>query len=293
MNFHIPFTLSNIERLKRRSKFFCSRIKYKKESNLNTDLENADIKLSREEYLGICLKTFLKSFILLFVLSTTIFGFLSIKFFYLFGLGIAFLFSSFIFFSQRVYPSIYISRKQKQIEKNLIPALEDILVQLNSGIPLFDILKSISIADYGILSDEFKKAVKRIGSGEPEAEVLDGLGKANPSIFFRRTLWQISNGMRSGSDMAIVIRDSIKALNEEQLIQIQNYGNRLNPLIVLYMLISVIIPALSIAFLTILSSMINLSKNTSKMLFIGLFFLVVLIQIMFLGLIKSKRPSLL
>jgi len=293
MKFHIPFTLSNIERLKRKSRFFRSRIKYKKESKLNTNLESAEIKLNREEYLGICLRSFFLSFIILFAVSTTILAFLSIKLFYLFGLGIAFIFSFFVFFSQRVYPRIYISRKQRKIEKNLIPALEDILVQLNSGIPLFDILKNISTADYGVLSDEFKKAVRRISSGEPEAEVLDSLGKSNPSVFFRRTLWQISNGMRSGSDMSIVIKDSTKALNEEQLIQIQNYGNRLNPLIVLYMLISVIIPALSIAFLTILSSMINLSKNMSMMLFIGLFVFVVLIQIMFLGLIKSRRPSLL
>jgi hypothetical protein len=59
-----------------------------------------------------------------------------------------------------------------------------------------------------------------------------------------------------------------------------------------YMLISVIAPALSVTFMTILSSMISLPKNMTIMAFLGLFVLVVLIQIMFLGIIKSKRPSL-
>jgi hypothetical protein len=99
--------------------------------------------------------------------------------------------------------------------------------------------------------------------------------------------------MRAGSDMSIIIRDSINSLNEEQLIQIQNYGNKLNPLIMMYMLISVIIPALSVTFLTILSSMVNLAPTMAKLIFIGLLVFVILVQIMFLGLIKSRRPSLL
>jgi len=122
---------------------------------------------------------------------------------------------------------------------------------------------------------------------------LNIIGKNNPSNLFRRTLWQISNGMIAGSDMAIVVEDSIKALNEEQLIQIQNYGNKLNPLIVMYMILTVIIPTLSITFLTIISSIVNLPSNMVVLLFITLFTFVVFAQIMFLGMIKSRRPSLL
>ena len=293
MKFHIPFTFLNVEKLKRKSKFFSSRIKDKKKTKLEYNLKNSGVDLSREEYLAICLRSFFLAFIILFVISTTILAFSGIKLFYLFGLGLSLLFSFFVFFSQIIYPRIYVSRRQRNIEKNLIPALEDILIQLSSGIPLFSVMVNVSSADYGELSEEFKKAVKRINSGEPESEVLDDVGKKNPSVFFRRTLWQISSCMRSGGDISIIIKESIKALNEEQLIRIQNYGNKLNPLVVFYMLIAVIIPALSITFLTIISSMINLPGNMTSLLFIGLFVFVVLIQIMFLGVIKSRRPSLL
>lgn len=293
MKFQIPFTFSSIEKLKRRARFFSSRVKPKKNMPLEDNLKNSNIDLSREEYLGICLRSFFISLAILFVISTTVLAFLGIKFFYLMGLFIALIFSCFVFFSQIVYSRVYVSRRQRDIEKNLISALQDILIQINSGIPLFSVLVNISSSDYGELSVEFKKAVKRIGSGEPEAEVLDDLGRRNSSVFFRRTLWQISSGMKSGSDLSIVIKDSIKLLSEEQLIQIQNYGNKLNPLIVVYMLIAVIIPALSITFLIIISSMTNLPKNMTILLFIGLFVFVVLVQTMFLGIIKSGRPSLL
>lgn len=292
VKFKIPFTFSDLKKQKVRSEFFIQKINYRKKSTLGEELKNCDVPLTREEYLGICLRSFVMNFIFLFVIATTILAIVNADFFVVYGLGIAVIFSGFVFFSQRIYPRIYVSRKQMEIEKNLVLALEDILIQLNSGIPLFEIMTNISESDYGMLSFEFKKAVKMISSGQPESDVLDYLGKKNPSVFFRRVLWQISNGMRSGSDMSIVIKESVKTLNEEQLIQIQNYGNRLNPLIVFYMLIAVIIPALSITFLTIISSMVNLPQNMIILLFIGLFVFDVLIQVMFLGLIKSRRPSL-
>jgi archaeal flagellar protein FlaJ len=293
MIFKIPFTFSRKEKLKKRAKLFSSRLKHKKDSKLEKILDSGDANLTREEFLSICYRSFFNNFIFLYIILTIALMFFAIERFYLISLAIALLFSLFIFFSQRVYPKIYVSRKQKKIERDLLPALEDILIQLNSGIPLFSILTNISSSNYGVLSLEFKKAVKRINAGEPEAEVLNNLGKRNPSIYFRRTLWQISNGMMAGSDMSIVIKDNIKALNEEQLIQIQNYGNKLNPLIVMYMLITVIVPTLSITFLTIIISMVNIEKNMAIMLFVSLAVFVIFAQIMFLGLIKSRRPSLL
>jgi len=293
MRFHIPFTFSAIEVLKERSKIFKKYIKFKKDSKLSENLENCQIDITRKEYVSIAIRTFVYTFLFLYLFSLIFLALLNVEKFYLFGLAFSLLFSGFVFFSQMVYPKIYVSRRQKNIEKNLLAALEDIMVQLNSGIPLFSVLVNISAADYDELSEEFKKAVKKINAGTPEQEALEELSKRNPSIFFKRTLWQISNGMNAGSNMAFVIKDSINALNEEQLIQIQNYGNKLNPLMVFYMLVAVIIPSLSVTFMTILSSMINLSKNTTMLAFLGLFVGVALIQIMFLGIIKSKRPSLL
>jgi flagellar protein FlaJ len=292
MTFKIPYLTSNLEALKISSTSFISRITYKKKSNLGKILKSSDIPLNREEYLGICVKSFVTKFLFLSIFFTIVLYFTTLSMPYVWGTSGGLVASFFTLMNQLMYPKLYASRKQRDIEKNLLPALEDILIQLNSGIPLFNILMNISIADYGALSREFKKIVNRINVGEPEVVVLEKIGERNPSIFFRRALWQISNGMKSGSDMGIVISDSIKALSQEQLIQVQNYGSTLNPLIVMYMLISVIVPALSVTFLTILSSMMGLDKTVSMMLFIGIFIFNILFQVIFLGMIKSKRPSL-
>ncbi len=292
MKFHIPFTFSRLEKLKKKPILFKFLLARKKDSKLAFYLDNSDSGIEREEYLNIVFRSFIGSFVFLYIIFTTLFAFLKFELFYLLSLVIAATFSLFVLFRQIVYPRIYFLRKQKNIEKNLISALEDMLVQLSSGIPLFNILVNISSASYGELSGEFKKAVRKINAGIPQIEVLEELAEKNPSQFFRRTLWQISSGMKAGSDISIVIRDSIKILNEEQIIQIQNYGNKLNPLIMFYMLITIILPALAITFLTIIASMINLEKNLTIIIYIVLFVFVVLIQIMFLGAIRSARPSL-
>ena len=293
MKFRIPLTISSIDKLRKRYRFFKFPKKYKKPSKLQQYLSKIDLEITESEYLSICYGSSVFSFIIFYALSSTILVLTKVSLPFLYSAGIALVFAFFVMFSQMIYPKVFDSRRVRNVEKNLIPALEDILVQLNSGIPLFNILINIASSDYGPLSDEFKRAVKKINSGFPQIEVLEELSERNSSNFFKRTLWQISNGMRAGSDISIVIEESIKTLTEEQLLQIQNYGNKLNPLIMFYMVISVIIPALSIAFLTIISSMAGLPESLTTKLFISVFVFVMIVQIMFLGIIRSTRPSLL
>lgn len=292
MKFHIPFTFSKIERLRKRPMIIKSLQQRKKLSKLDYYLDNSDAQITREQYLNVCAQSFIVSFVIVLAISTTIMILAKAESVIVLSLIIATLFAGFVVFSQINYPRVYFNKKQKGLERNLMPALEDILVQLSSGVPLFDILVNISVSDYGEISGEFKKAVRKINAGVPQIEVLEELGEKNSSSYFRRTLWQISNGMKSGSDISTVIRGSLRLLNEEQIVQIQNYGNKLNPLIMFYMLVTIILPALAITFLTIIASMVGLSKNVVMIMYGGLFTFTIFIQIMFLGAIRSSRPTL-
>ena len=293
MKFHIPFTIASLNRLKIKSRRYSKIFGVKRDSNLKDYLAKAEVDITREEYLGIVLRSSLIFSLITYIFISTII--------YLTNKGNPFIVplipsiavGIFTSFSQTSYPKILVEKQQKAIERNLLPAMEDILVQLSSGVPLFTILVNISASNYGQLSMEFKKAVKKINAGLPQVEVIDDMGKKNHSILFRKALWQISNGMRAGGDISVIIKDSIHALEEEQIIQIQNYGNKLNPLVMFYMLMTIILPALAITFLTIISSMIGLSKNLTIVVYIGLFATAIFIQIMFLGAIRSARPTLL
>ena len=292
MKFRPPFSILSMERLRKRPLMFKFLQNHKRDSKITYYLENSDAGIDREHYLNLCLINVIATLITIYVLSTTALVIAGVNLPYIISLAIALLFGLFVFSTQIMYPKVYFLRKQKNLERNLMPGLEDILVQLSSGVPLFNIMVNISTSDYGELSVEFKKAVHKINAGIPQIEVLEELGETNSSIYFRRALWQISNGMKSGNDISTIIKDSLRGLNEEQVIQIQNYGNKLNPLIMFYMLVTIILPALAVTFLTIISSMVGLGKNLTIAMYLGMFGMVVLVQIMFLGIIRSSRPTL-
>ncbi len=292
MKFKIPLTFFDTEILKRRSKRFIKFTRTKK-SKLDDYLKNSGEEINRRQYLSICYRSFLLNILFLSVVLTSALGVFNANNFYFYGLGSAFLISVLILSNQLYYPRMFATRKERNIEKNLISVLQDMMVQLNSGVPIFRIIVNISNSNYEEVSEEFKKITKEINAGVSQIEAIEKYGKLNTSKYLKRILWQISNGMRAGSDMGIVIKEGVRALSDEQAIQIQSYGSKLNPLVMFYMLIAVVLPSLGVTFLIILSSILEIPGNIVKLIFFSLFGFVIFIQIMFLGLIKSRRPSLL
>ncbi len=258
---------------------------------LKVHLIQSKQEINSKTYLAAVFINIFLVFILLLLVDILVFKKLEISLYY--SLIAPFVLSILIFFQQIYYPKLLSSRRIKGIERNLLPALNSILIQLNAGVPVFNILATISNENYGEISREFRIAVKQINAGKPESDAIEELASRNPSQFFRRALWQLSNGIRTGTDLQVVLKEIISSISDEQIIQIQKYGSQLNPLAMFYMLIAVILPSLGITFLVILSSFTSLGSFATKVAFWILFGLFIVLQIIFLGLIKTKRPTLL
>ncbi len=291
----IPFSLLPTPVLKRLAHKI-EGISYKLSKNfkfLHKDLHNAQIGFDAKEYMGACLIASFSLFLFFSFMITFTLILVGQYDLIVSGFIASFLFADFAFFQQLLYPKLVIRRRVRDIERNLIGALQNLLIQINSGVPLFDVLVNISGSNYGGVSKEFGKAVREILSGEDEVEVLERVALQNPSKFFRRAIWQIVNGMKAGSDISNVISEVIISLGEEQLIQIQRFGSQLNPLAMFYMLIAVIVPSLGLTFVIILSTFISLGEGATKLIFFGLLIGTVFLQFMFVGVIKARRPNLL
>jgi len=261
---------------------------------LSLNLRRADIDIEARKYVSMCVLASSAFFVAVIIILTFGLFVFEIKKFYIVGPAIAFFLSFFVFFIQVNYPRIIANRKVRGVERNLLPALRNLVIQMNSGVPLFNILVSISAGKkYGEVSEEFSEAIKEINAGTSETLALEKIAEKNPSLYFRRAIWQVVNGMRSGADISIILEEVIEALSEEQLVQIQAYGAQLNPLAMFYMLLAVIIPALSVTFIISISSFTALTETSTKLLFGAVLVFVVIFQILFLGIIKTKRPSLL
>jgi flagellar protein FlaJ len=193
------------------------------------------------------------------------------------------------FFYISMYPKLMAKKKVRNINENLPHALHHLLIQIRSGVPLFNCMVSVSKAGYGDLSKEFARAVNEINTGRSEIEVMETLARENPSLYFRRVLWQIVNALKSGADIGGTIKEIVENLSVDQMMSIKKYGAQLNPIAMLYMVFCVIMPTLGITFLLVLGSFIGLSINMEYVL-LGILGFLVFFQFMLIGMIKSKRP---
>ncbi|MBI4043987.1 MAG: type II secretion system F family protein [Candidatus Diapherotrites archaeon] len=232
---------------------------------------------------------------LYFVFGATLFFVVSLRAFsnpnFLLSMALGLIGGLLVFAQLAVYPRILIKKRVRELDRNLVFALRTILVQLRSGVSLFDSLKVVADGNFGLLSRQFKRAVDEIGTGVIEQHALEKLAENNPSLFFRRTIWQIVNGMRAGADVSVVLSESVDALTREQGIQIRKYESDMRLLSLVYMMLGVIIPALGITFLIVLSSFPQI--QITEFFFWSLLGFVGVMQFMYLGIVKSKRPQLL
>jgi len=191
------------------------------------------------------------------------------------------------FFYMLKYPDVKRLRRAKNIEKDLISAGRHILIELQSGITIFDALVSVSDG-YGETSKEFKKIVNEVNMGSGLEEAFDKVLELNPSGGFKRICWQIINSLRTGSDISSSMKVALDQLTEEQIIEIKNYGKKLNPLAMFYMILAVIIPSLGVSMMLIFSSFFPIPLSFSILLFVV--FLLGFVQYMFVSIAKSTRP---
>ncbi|MBI2672266.1 type II secretion system F family protein [Candidatus Woesearchaeota archaeon] len=291
----IPFSLVPFNTLKNISKWFSGiankLIKYF--PFIEQNMEYIQVEATAKEYLAMIIMNSIISFAAIFILLSVTLFFVKIENSLLISIIISIPITIFLFAQQILYPKIRAGKKIVDVERNLLPALQDMLVQLNSGIPLFRVIVDISTKDYGEISKKFANAVNEINVGVPQIDVLEEMASKSSSLYLRKAIWQIVNGMKTGANTTIVLKEVISSLSEEQLIQVQRYASQLNPLVMFYMIITIILPSLGMTFLTVITSFIATSESLPKTIFIGFYIVIFFFQIMFLGMIKSRRPTLL
>ena len=292
---NVPYSFFPPKLLKKTSKylFFLTKPLENMFPYLGITLRQARFNVGSAEYLSMCLFSdififaFFFIFFILIISSIDVANYLVVSFLISFGLFM------FIGLQQITYPKIMILKRIRNLDKNLLPAMQNALVQLKAGVPLFHILAQISIGGYGEVSKEFLKVVREVNAGKPQIDALDVIAFENPSPYFRRVIWQISNRMKTGADLAETVKEITIHLSGEQVNQIERYGAQLSPLSMFYMVVAIILPALGLTLMIVMASFMSLSEMGVKLMFWSLYFFALCVQFIFLGIIKTRRPNLL
>ncbi|VVB76294.1 Type II secretion system (T2SS), protein F [Candidatus Tiddalikarchaeum anstoanum] len=259
--------------------------------NLKVELEQAGLKVKPASFASISL---LLSLIYSILLSLVIYGI-----FYYFDvldknkiiiiLSLGFLFFTFLSVYNMNYPKLILAKRVNELDRSLLFALRHILIKVRSGIPFFDSIAGVAYNDYGYISLEFRKAIKDIEGGSSEVQALENIEFYNPSPFFRKFIWQITNSIRAGTDIAKTLEVIVTGIENDRYVQIKTFANRLSPIALMYVMFTIILPALSITFITIFSFFFGSSINAQIFYIIPLVLLV--FNIFFLNIIKSTMPT--
>jgi len=192
-----------------------------------------------------------------------------------------------MFFYFLQVPYLKINRIDREINKEIVFAGRFLIVELESGVTLYDAMKSL-YKSYPVVGAYFSEIINKVNIGTAIEDAVTESIENSPSDSITKILWQISNSLRTGSDIAKPLNTVVETLIKEQRIMVEEYGRKLNPLAMFYMLIAIIMPSLGVTMLTIISIFAGFQLSLVILLVIA--GIIGFMQFMFITMVNSIRP---
>jgi len=230
-------------------------------------------------------KTFFMSFFAGMSVCCILFAFLTTPWVFLFFpfiFGLAF----FYFIG---YVDLRIQKINKEISREIVYAGRFLIIELESGVPMYQAFKNLA-KNYETIGVYFQEVVERVDLGTPMEDALNEMIILTPSPDLRKMLWQVLNSMRTGSEVTNALSTVFDQIVRQQQIAVKEYGRKLNPMAMFYMMIAIIVPSLGTIMLIVLASFLGI--NLSLIAYASIALVVGFIQFMFLAVIKSSRPPM-
>ena len=188
------------------------------------------------------------------------------------------------------YPGILAKSVASEIDRGLLFACRDMLIQVSSGIPLFNVMSNIAEGDYGPVSIEFKRTVAEARSGTALTTALENMAIRNQSKYLNKMCWQMITAMRSGSNLTNALKGVIKLLVDYQLRLNKAYTAELNFVVLIYLLVAAVMPTVGTTVLVIFSVFGVLGVTPE--LFMGIVGMGMFMQLLIIGYIYVRRPRM-
>ncbi|MFW6013748.1 MAG: type II secretion system F family protein [Nanoarchaeota archaeon] len=207
-----------------------------------------------------------------------------------FSLGLGFFLFLLIFVITVRYPGVVSGKEAELIEGNLIFALKDLLLKVSAGTQLYDALVAVANSNYGQVSKQFERVAKQVQSGRPLDKALESMALRTSSEYMKRTVWQLVNVLKSGSNLKIALKIVISEQMQNHKEKIRSYAQELNLWSLIYMIFAVAIPTIGLTMMLILTTFAGF--EVTEGFFIAFACLCLFIQYAIIGLIQSRRPAI-
>lgn len=174
---------------------------------ISSMLYKADLELTPGMFISMAIVTSILVAIPVLIFTLVIFGIS----FYTYGLTVIALVMTGVMFPFVVYNMT--SNKKIGIERELPFALAYMSILASAGSTPLEMLRRMSLENYGDISKEFRKVVYRVDVlGEDEVSAMNDLANNTPSEIFRTIVIDLANIMYSGSGLKSYLESKSKDL---------------------------------------------------------------------------------
>ena len=190
----------------------------------------------------------------------------------------------------RVLPVISLRSKKARLESDLLYSARHLLMRIESGSSLINSLESVSILRTESAS-YFRQLMFDISFGMPLEDALSKATEYSPSRAYSKILEEIKTSLSTGADLQRTLRGTLDDITRMHLINIQEYGKKLNPMSMFYMILGTMMPSLGTAMLIVAASLLPGVIVIDLRVLMAISFFVLMLQIFFVLAFRSLKPE--
>jgi len=262
---------------------------------LKTELKQASMPLTVQEYISMSITLGLVVFVILLPIMSLVLGFLLSDF--LFGFLLAAFLSLIVaggtFYAALLYPKLVIQSKAKDLDDSLPFAAMYLSTISSSNLPLY---KTFDVFTKFLRYGEVVKQVNAINEdikifGLDVATALERSIERSPSKKFREMLYGMLSTFKSGADMNIYLKEKAANFMADYRRSLYEFSHSLTVYVEIY-LTSIVLGAIFFTVLTaIISGIAGGGENIIMLQFFLIFMFMPVISAAFIYMIKSATPG--
>ncbi len=121
-------------------------------------------------------------------------------------------------------------------------ALRHMSTELKAGIGLYKTIQAIASNDYGVLSEEFARAINEIEEGADTTIALKHTALRTQSRPLKTAINHILRAMRIGGNLSNVMNDIAEDVSDDLKTRISTFSQRMNFFAVIFIFLGIVLP---------------------------------------------------
>ncbi len=207
------------------------------------------------------------------------------------GFGFLILFSPVLYRFWFGFVDVQIRKYGRELDGDILFVSEFFLVSLESGLPLGNAIQRLSeLKRPG--GRFFKKIYIEFKTGKDLEKAIEDASEYSPSESMKILLKRLKDSLSIGVDLRVVLKNFILESSEKKIVEIKAFSKKLNPVIMMYLLIGIVLPSLGITFFILAAALLDITPEFLKWLLALIFIVMFLFQYLSYSSFKFGKSTL-